>query len=46
MVSGLFLILLSARNVRGGFIVVILMCLGSGVYYRVGMSLSVENIWS
>ena len=33
-------ILFSVQNVRGGFIVVVLMCLGRSLYYRVGMSLS------
>ena len=43
VVSGLVVILFSLRNVRGGFIVVILMCLGKPVYYSVWMSFSVEH---
>ena len=37
-VRGLVVILFSVRNVRCGFIVVVLMCLGRLVYYHVGMS--------
>ena len=44
LVSGLVIILFSVRNVKGGFIVVVLMCLGRWVYYHVGMSLSVEYV--
>ena len=35
-------VLLSVQNVRGGFIVIVLMCLGRWVYYCVQMSLSLE----
>ena len=38
VVSGLFVILFRVRNVRGGFMVVVLMCLGRCVYYHVRMS--------
>ena len=34
----------SVQNVRGGFILVVLVCLDRWVYYRVGMSLSVEHV--
>ena len=44
VMNGLVVILFSARNVRGRLIVVILMCLGRWVYYRVGMSLSAEHV--
>ena len=37
-------ILLSVQNVRGGLIIVVLMCLGRWVYYHVGMSSSVEHV--
>ena len=43
MVSGLVVIVFSVRNIRGRFIVIVLICLGRRVYYRVGMSLSVEH---
>ena len=43
VVSRLVVILFSLRNVRGGFIAVILMCLGKPVYYSVWMSFSVEH---
>ena len=33
-------IFFSVQNVRGGFIVVVLMCLGRSVYYHVGVPLS------
>ena len=36
--------LFSVRNVRGGFMVVFLLCLGRRVYYRIGMSLSAEYV--
>ena len=42
--TGLAVILLSVQNFKGGFIIVVLMCLGRRVYYRVGMSLSVEYV--
>ena len=44
LVSGLVVILSIVQNVRGGFTVVVLMCLGRSVYYRVQMSLSVEHV--
>ena len=43
MVSGLSVILLGIGNVRGGFIEVVLMCLGRWVYYRVGLCLPVDS---
>ena len=42
--SGLVVILFSVRNVRVGFIVVILMCQDRWFYYHVGMSLFVEHV--
>ena len=44
VVGGLVVIPFSVRNVRGGFIVVVRVCLGRCVYYRVRMSLSVEHV--
>ena len=44
LVSGLVVILSIVQNVRGGFTVVVLMCLGRSVYYGVQMSLSVEHV--
>ena len=44
VVSRLVVILFSVRNVRGGFIAAVLMCLGKSVCYHVGMSLSVEHV--
>ena len=44
VVSGLVVIQFSVQNVWGGFIVVVLMCLGRSVYCRVQMSLSVEHV--
>ena len=38
-------ILFSVQNVRGGFTVVVLMCLGRSLYYRVGMSLSAVLVY-
>ena len=44
VVSGLVVILFNVGNVRGGLIIVALMCLGSLVYYHVRMSLFVEHV--
>ena len=44
VVSELVVILFSVRNIRGEFIVVVLMCLDRWVYYHVGMSLFVEHV--
>ena len=41
-VRKLVVIPLSVRNVRHGFIIVVVMCLGRWVYYLVRMSSSVE----
>ena len=38
-------IFFNVQNVRGGFIVVVLMCLGRSVYYHVGMSLSAVLVY-
>ena len=43
VVNRLVVILFSVRNVTGGFVVVVLMCLGWWVYSRVEMSFSVEH---
>ena len=43
-VSRLVVILFSVRNVSGGFIAAVLMCLGRSVCYHVGMPLSAEHV--
>ena len=43
-VCGVVVILFSVRNIKVLFIVVVLMCLGSWVYYYVEMSFSVEHV--
>ena len=43
LLSRLVVIQLSVQNVRSGFIVIALMCLGRRVYYHVLMFWSVEH---
>ena len=44
VVNSLVEILFSVQNVRAGFAVVVLMCLGRLVYYYDEMSLPVEHV--
>ena len=44
LVVSVVVILFNVGNVRGGLIIVALMCLGSLVYYHVRMSLFVEHV--
>lgn len=44
-VNGSAVTLFGVLNVRGGFAVVVLVCLSGSVYFHVKMSLSVGRVW-